>query len=289
MKFILTGLFLFGALSLSAQHSGNIVYGAQSYTRIKQENQKLYLTDSTFIVEANVLMNVIADSYVVTFGVADSAATVADANSRINKRIAGFKSALPKFDIKSDDVFVDMVTQNKYYDYKIKGNLVEQYLKGFEIKKNVIIKMSSVKELDELLVAAAKFGIYDLVKVDYVINNLDTISDQLFKLATGIIKKKKDLYIEATGMQLKPAAQIYDEALHSYYPSELYKTYTASNSSVVEFDGPRVRKDLKAATTYYYDTISYSGLDKVINPAVTEPAVEFVFSLQIKYKIANYK
>lgn len=291
MKFTLTGLLLFGALSLQAQHSGNIVYDRQSYTKTKaqQDAPKLYLTDSTFVIKADVLMNVIADAYVVTFGVADTAATITDANNRINKRIAGFKSSLPKFNIKPSDVFVDMTTQTKFYDFNTSGPIVEQYQKGFEIKKNVIIKVNSVKNLDELLVAASKFGIYDLIKVDYIVNDLDTISNQLFKLAAGIIAKKKDRYVAATGMQLKPAGQIYDETLHSYYPSELYQSYTPTKNSATYTGYYEKRKELAPTTTYYYDTLDYSGLDKVINPIVTEPAVEFVFSLQIKYKIANYK
>lgn len=116
---------------LKAQHSGNIVYGGNS-GHTQPAFEKLYLTDSTFIIDAKVLMNVIADTYVVTFGVADSAATVPETNKKITKRINSFITSLSKMNIPQKDIYVDMTTQSKILDYHIKGNIAEQYLKGFE-------------------------------------------------------------------------------------------------------------------------------------------------------------
>jgi hypothetical protein len=66
------------------------------------------------------------------------------------------------------------------------------------------------------------------------------------------------------------------------------KTKRAPESSQVygQFDG-YVVKDLRKSATFYYDPINYSGFDSVSNPAVTEPMVEFVLELKVKFSIAK--
>ena len=268
-----------------AQHSGNIVYGQNNNIEKKQSLDKLYLTDSTFIIEANVLANVIADSYVITFGVSEESSTVKDCNEKIEKRIQNFVSELNKQGYSGNDIYIDMTTQNKIFDYKTTGNIAEQYLKGFEIKKNVIIKLKNIKELDKLLILASNYQIYDLVKVDYVVTDIAKVYNQLFQSATEIINQKKAMYISITNAKLSSTSQIYGEQFYSYYPNQLYKSYTAYESSDVYNNYSNyTKKDLRKSTTFYYDKINYSSFDKVINPSVTEPAVEFVLTLQIKYQ-----
>lgn len=283
-------LFFICTIPAMAQHSGNVVYGDNSTLKIHPSIKKTYLTDSTFIIEANVLMNVIADNYVVTFGLADSAATMQESNTRINKRIEGFKNALLKFNIAQKDIYVDMTTQNKIFDYHLKGNTAEQYLKGFEIQKNIIVRINDIKTLDNLLITASSYQIYDLIKVDYIVTDVKEIQTQLFKLAADVINKKKDLYAIATDARISPVSEIYGDDFYSYYPAQLYKNYTAQNSSTVYTQYDRlIKKDLKNNTTYFYDKINYSGFDKIINPTVIEPAVEFVVGLQIKFQIEKSK
>jgi uncharacterized protein YggE len=287
MKYFFTAILVFaGVTAIMAQHSGNVVYGEASPLRAHPFVEKAYLTDSTFVVGASVLMNVIADGYVATFGVADSAGTVQQCNARIDKRIAGFTAALAKMNISSDDYYVDMTTQSKILDYHIKGNVAEQYLKGFEIKKNVAIKFSNIETLNNLVLAASGFEIYDLVKVDYIVNDLNKVHMQLFKLAAELINEKKDMYTSATNAKVLPVSQIYNDDFASYYPTQLYKKYAAENSSRIYTEYDRmIKKDLKNSITVYYDKINYSGFDKIINPAVIEPAIEFVINLQIKFQL----
>src|SRR6187399_3365755 len=123
-------------VNLTAQQSGNSVYG-QGYQNGKYPGKEtLYLSDSTFIIEANILLNVIADGYVATFGLAEEAATLKECNEKIDKRIKSFTNELTKMGVAKTDIYVDMTSQNKVYDYKINGDLAEEYLQGFELKKN---------------------------------------------------------------------------------------------------------------------------------------------------------
>lgn len=244
------------------------------------------MSDTSFVIQANVLINVIADSYVTTFGVSESSTTLKDANTKIDKRIKDFVTALTKIGISKTDIYIDMTTQTQISDYKVNGDYAEQYISGFEQKKNVIIKFKNIKDLDKMIVTASDYGIYDLAKVDYIAADLNKIYTKLFQSALNVINSKKELYVKATNIILTSSSEIYGESFYSFYPSQLYKSYTPNiTSDYYNKSTYGKRKDLKKNVTYYYDKINYSGFDKVINPVVTEPAVEFVLMLQIKFDI----
>ncbi len=288
MKTLTILLLLFLGNTLFGQISGNSVID-QNYTNLRQPvTTKIYLTDSTFVIQANVLANIIADSYVAVFGVSESAKSLADANTNIDKRIQAFISALTKSGIAKDDIFVDMTTQTQLADYKITGNYAEQFISGFEQKKNVIVNFTGIQDLGNLVTLASGFEIYDLVKVDYIVNDITPVYSKLFEAAMEIINTKKKLYLSATGLKLLPASQVYGESFTGYYPNQMYKSYTPNVTSELYtyYDDSKFRKkDLKKNTTYYYEKVSHSYFDKVLNPVVTEPAVGFVLTLQIKYEV----
>ena len=266
-----------------SQKAGNSVYG-QNYSYGKQAGTgNLYISDSTFLIEASVMSNVKADEYVVTFGVDEEAATLKECNEKIEKRIQAFAADLVRKGIPLRDIYVDMTTQNKIYDYKISGQIAEQIVKGFELKKNVIVKFKDIKDLDEMIIAASHQQIYDLVKVDYIVTNLNAVYTQLFQSAMEVINQKKGLYAAATGSKISPVSQMYGEQFYSYYPSQLYKSYTAYSTSEIYTEANTV-KEARKSPVFYYDKIDYSGFDRISEPSVTEPAVEFVLTLQVKFE-----
>lgn len=278
---------ILSTLTVLGQQSGNSVIG-QYYNQFDKQQtvSKLFISDTSFVIQANVLINVIADSYVATFGVSESSTTLKDANTKIDKRIQDFISALTKMGISQSDIYIDMTTQTQISDYKVNGNYAEQYISGFKQKKNVIVKFKNIKDLDKMVVTASDYQIYDLAKVDYIVTDINKIYAQLFQTTIDVINSKKELYVKATNIKLKSSSEIFGESFYSYYPSQLYKSYTPNiTTQYSDYGSYSKRKDLKQNTTYYYDKISYSGFDKVINPIVTEPAVEFVLMLQIKFDI----
>lgn len=283
ITFLLMTLLL---TKLNAQVSGNYVQqnGNRSSKEIIQID-KLFVTDSTFIIQASVLKNVVADNYVAVFGVSETANTLKESNENINKRINSFIADLSKNGIDKKDIYVDMTTQTKIYDYKVDGQIAEQYLAGFEIKKNVILKFKNISDLDNIVVYASNYEIYDLVKVDYLVANDEGIYADLFEIARNVIEKKKNLYVTATNVTLANASQIFGEKFYSQSPLESYKSYTSNQSARYTNYNYNRTKELAKTPTYYYDKINYSGFDKVINPIVTEPVVQYVLSIQIKFKI----
>jgi len=280
---------------VSAQEAGNYLFGnsnSSNYypTYTPQSASRVYLSDSAFLIQANVMMNVIADSYVATFGVSEISTSLPDANAKIDARIEKFVDALSKLGVQEKNIYIDMTTQTLLADYKINGNYAEQYISGYEQKKNVIVRFNKIDDLDKMVLAASDQGIYDLAKVDYIVTDINTIYTQLFQSALDVINSKKALYIQATGLNPEPVSEIYAESFLCYYPSQLYKSYTVNVSTLFyDYNSNQKRKDLPRNTTYYYDKLNYSGFDKVINPVVTEPAVEYVMTLQIKYNVDKSK
>lgn len=296
MKFRLipAALLFSAAFPLCSQQSGNQVYG-QRYRNHQTDRPEpsgmQYLSDSTFAIGASILTNVMADQYVAVFGVSESAATLKDANAKIDERVRKFIADVSsKLKIPPSDIYVDMTTQTQIADYKVNGQYAEQYLSGFEQKKTVVIKYRNTADLDKMVVLASENGIYDLAKVDYIVEDPGKIYEQLFLLAMEVITKKKDLYVKATGAGLVPASMIYRESFYSMDPSQLYSSYTPNvTSEYSDHNSYSRRKDLRQNTTFYYDHISYAGFDKVLKPVVTEPAVEFVLLLQVKFEIERAK
>lgn len=236
-KKVITLLIFLLISKLNAQVSGNSVQ--QSYQRNSNNNlkgildvEKLFLTDSTFIVQANILKNIVADNYVAVFGVSEKAYTLKECNENINKRIDNFISDLSKIGVNKKDIYVDMTTQTRIYDYKLQGNVATQYVNGFEIKKNVILKFKKISDLDKMVICASNFDIYDLIKVDYMVSNEDEIYLNLFETAKNIIEKKKNLYVLATNVKLDNSSQIFGEKFYSQTPQESYKSYTSNLSSI---------------------------------------------------------
>jgi uncharacterized protein YggE len=282
------GILLFSALTTFGQVGGNQVFNREYRERpATPQSEKIFLTDSTFFIRASVLKNVISDSYVATFGVAESAKTLKEANTRIDDRIQKFISALKKIGVQHTDIYVDITTQTRILDYKINDNYAEQFISGFEQKKNVIVKFKNIKDLDKMVIAASEFEIYDLIKVDYIVDDPDKIYTQLFQTAMELLNNKKDLYVKTTNIKLKKSPKISSESFYYLTPPKLYQSYTPGNISTDynDYSSNRKKKTLQINTTYYYDNIDYSTFDKVINPIITEPAVEFILLLQLKFDI----
>ncbi len=272
-------------ISASAQISGNGVFNRNSSESKRVPPKILALNDSSFLIQANIIMNVAPDSYVITLGVSDSSNSVSEANRKINLRISNLTTAISRFDIKKQDLFVDMTTQTRLYDFELRAGTMTEVPVGFEIKKNIILRTTSIASIDELLSVASKYAIYDLVKVDYVVNDLNKINRQLFNQAVEIISQKKAAYVAVTGMSLQTASQVYAEDYYSNYPDQLYKSYTPSGTTIYSTESRTNVKTIVKSPTFYYDPQNYSGIDKVITTGSIEPTVEFGLSLQIKYYI----
>jgi uncharacterized protein YggE len=280
-----------------AQVGGNVSYGqaggrarADQNERAKRQlsRDEMPPTDTTMFIDASVLMNVKADEFVATFGVAEEAETVEACQAKMDATIAAFTEALKPLGIGPEALFVDFTAQTKVYGYKVEGNLAREHLAGFELKKTVAIRYRERALIDRLVLAASRAKVYDLVKVDYVVTNLAPIQERLAEAAADVVKAKAVRHERLLGIKLRAVPQIYAERSSAYFPTEMYDSYTAGESEAVSGGPDRARttvQSLRKSRTFYFNPLNADGFDRVIEPVVLEPVVQFTLYLKLKYEI----
>ncbi len=187
----------------NAQTSGNIVYSDTKLT------EQVPLThpedDNSVIVEARVIYNAVADNYLAVFNVNQLEETATLANSLIETRLNGVRKEFLDLGIKTNDIYMDMISFVPEYEYEVQKKLFSKSYneipKGFRLQKNIHVKYKSSKLLDKLIAACAKYEIYDLVKVEYYSENSKDYYDSLRIAAKKVLKEKMKDYKEMVWQQ----------------------------------------------------------------------------------------
>lgn len=302
MKKLILISAIFATSSVLAQISGNEVYqrdnanynynynyGNTSGTS-KFTHANVISTDSTITISAQVLMNKPADHYVLSIGVSQQGESVEECNAKINGRIQKFIEDLKDLEIDESKVYIDFITQNKVYDYKVEGNQATQILDGFEIKKNVMMEINDVTLLDQITMLASKHKIYDIIKVDYIDENIEKTYQELFEKSLNLINLRKQMYTKASNMEFTGKSRVLSDHFEAIYPKTQYKHYQAYESSSVKdsynYNGKNfIKKEARKSETYYYDGTSPAAFDAIVNPVQTKVGIQYIMELKVVYEI----
>jgi len=285
-------LVIFSSTLVFAQEAGNRAYGT---SRRKPTVNSGVLTATgpdgkglLYFVEANVLLNVKADSYVAVFGVVQEAPTAAESNAKTDGAISQFTADLEKLGIKRADTFTDFITQNKIYDYATNGSTTTEKFSGFETKKNINVRYRDRDLLDKILAAATKASIFDLIEVDYTVSDLSGAHAKLYDEAVKVIKQKESSYANAFGVRLAPT-NVANEKYDAFYPSELYANYSAYEAGSTYGDYNNRVIQARKTRTFFYTPLNASDFDSAINPLGIEPMVQFTLYLKMQYDLGARK
>jgi len=282
-----------------SQVGGNSTYAqAGSKARAEQTERAKHVlakddhppSSTATFVEANVLMNVKADNHVAVFGISQEGETLADCSQKMEATIKTLTDEMKAVGITGDDLSVDFVNQHKIYGYQVKGDIAQEKLVGFELKKNVSVCYKTASLIEKLTLAAAKAQVYDLIKVDYILNDTGTVRDRLMDEATRIIKGKIARHEKLLGIKLQPPAQVYVERYAVHYPTQMYDSYQAYESE--EFRPERQKYTVQAARksrTFYYNGLDGDGFDTVVNPVIAQPVIQYTLYLKVKYEVEQPK
>ena len=283
LTFILLLIAFTGAI---AQMSGNAVYGRNRLAH-EPSSGVLFANDSVMFVEASVMMNVRADEYVALFGVTEDAPAIDDAMRRIDERIRNFTADLRALGVAQSDMDIDFITQTRVYDFETISSkvLAQERFVGFRVKKNVIVHYREKDRIERILTAAAKWEIHDLIKVDYHVSDPEAIRGRLLQEATKIIKDKGEKYRGLLGIPLGAPMMIQQEKYDIYFPGDMYQSYTASESGKVSGSDKVMVQEMQKSATFYFDALTVDGFDRVINPLVVEPVVQFTLYLKVRYSV----
>lgn len=272
----------------NAQISGNSAYkkgesGAYSSYR------NIIATDSTVVFNINVLLNKNADFYKITLGVSEEANTLPIAIQGINKRIDGFSKSVSHW-VEKKNIFVDFITQNRVLGYDIdkEKQTAKQKITGFEVKKNIIITLKNQEDIEKIILKATDFQIYDVIKVDYIDEDLGGIQSLLEKEAYGILEKKKADYFQRNKREVI-GSPIVTTDFNYIFPSQQYENYIVSESSSIDVSSRYDKEYLRKENTFYYQGIHYSGFDKVLNATNPEVGTQYVLHLEAKFNVKKIK
>jgi hypothetical protein len=304
--FAAAGLVLYSTLSFS-QAGGNAIYSNQNnnYQGVSPNHMangvdlNLQLTNSSFssVLEANIMINVKATAYVAIFSISQHGNSIEDVERMIQARIELFKQKIAN-EGGAWKIFVDPVALVPTYEIEVTEKKFSKTLNeqpsGFEIKKNIHITFGDHDHINRLITLAAQAEVYDLVKVDYAVDNMDNIIEQLRQEALVILDRKKKS-METAGMHVRFSN--FGERYGSVYPLERYASYYAYKTGVAPSFATRYKKGTPQQTiqynyaeknkTIYYEKVSDKQFDKVINPVVGEPQVQVYLSMKASYSLYN--
>jgi uncharacterized protein YggE len=280
-----------------AQVGGGSVYGqgqtgaagALASERAKRAITKddMPPTATSMFLDASILMNVKADEYVAIFGISQEGATMEECSREMDTAIGAFSADLKQLGVGAKDIFVDFVVQNRIYGFEVNNDVAREKLTGFEVKKNISIHYGDKSLLDKLISAASRSRIFDLIKVDYIVRDIGAVHTKLMEDAARVIKMKTANHERLLGIKLRQPAQVYAEKYSSYFPSEMYDSYTAYESEDVSTNYYRQKFTVQGARknrTFYFNALNAKSFDHVINPVVVEPVVQFTLYLKVKYE-----
>ena len=284
---LLLFIILLSQLALRAQIAGNLVYGAPKAPSPGPATGELFAAEPkgsvpVSFIEASVLLNLKADAYQAVFALVQEGPTLPEGNEKLTAQVREFTAALAALGVKGPDIYVDFVSQNRIYDFSVQDNAAREKPAGFEVKKNVIVRYQDPALLERMLAAAAKSGVFDLVKVDYIVSDLPAARARLREEAAKVIKQKEAAYRKLFAVRAR-AASVYQEKYDAYFPSDMYKSYTAYESGSADSYNLRVVRSRKTST-FYYSPLDPSGFDTVLNPAGVEPVVQLSLYLKLRYR-----
>jgi uncharacterized protein YggE len=283
------------------QVGGNLGYaqsGAKARAEQREQAKRMIVdkaqppTATTTFVEADVLINVKADEFVAVFGISQEGTTVEECSQKMQRVVKEFTDSLKAMAIADNDLFLDFVTQTKIYGFEVAGDIAQEKLVGFELKKNLSVHYKDRLLLDNIVVSAARSKIYDLIKVDYIVRDLKSIQNRLMDEAAAIVQQKSARYEKLLGIKLQPPAQIFAEKYATHYPSGMYDSYTAAESEEIAIQAQRQNRTVQLARkgrTFVFNGLDGDGFDQVIDPLITEPVVQFTLYLKVKYEVEQIK
>ena len=293
-------LFIFSISS--AQHKGNyedqdflisrqnVLLSGNAHTynpTVQQQLNKSLNPSTTLFIDIKALQNVTAATYTAVFNISQIGETAEETNRLVNERIDNIKDKLKLKGILSKDIVKDVISFVPVYEIEVEKKLFSKTYtevpKGFELQQNIHIQFTNTNQFEDILTACAENEIYNLVKVDYFINNIAEVYKNLQSEILKLVEDKK-AYYKTLGFDLsKYDVSIADDKF-CYFPKDFYRSYQAFNS--VSFEALKKDKGITTAkkqTSYYYQPLTYQDYDLVINPSIVEPVTQVGMNIKLQF------
>ena len=232
------------------------------------------------------LYNVEATDYTAVFNINQVGKTADETTQLMSDKINAIKAELKSKGF-NGQFAIDMISFVPQYEIEVTKKLFSKtYTEvpvGFELQQNLLISYNNDTDFEKILSACASAEVFNLVKVDYYVKNLEAIYADLQVKLLAEVKKKKEYYT-ALGFDMSTYDVHMADAKYYHMPKDHYKSYVAANN--ISMDALKQKKGItriKKPTSYYYDPIPHAGYDIVINAAITKPVIQLGMDLTLRY------
>lgn len=277
------------SITLSAQEMGNVNYGGNRYQNQQQPMQNITHDSGDYMtISIRGIYNEKPTLYAATFSIVQVGTTLEEIDVLMNGKIDSIKAGIKRID-PAIEVITDMISFVPVYEYEVTKKVFNKKTYnekpgGYELKKNLIIKYKT-RVLDKIATICAKQEVYDLVKVDYIITNLDSIQARLQAKTMEEYAGKIKFYSQLKGEDLSQKQKVITENYNLVYPVESYAAYTAFSRARLPFTKNSVVNEVVKNETRYYNPVMVKSHTYVINPEIVEPCVQIFYDLSIQIKL----
>jgi uncharacterized protein YggE len=290
MKYLFVIILLNWSAELIAQVSGNSNYTTRTVTNDKIANATV--EEQTITLSVKGLLNAKADTYVAFFHIIQVGENIEATNTLMNGRIKKFIDALKLIGVDTNMIQVDMLSFVPRYERNAFNRIFSaahnEVPDGFEMQKNISIRYTKSSILDAIVTAAASAEIYDLVKVDYFVNDISKLNTQLRSACVESLTSRLSTY-EALGFKPDTLKKIFDDDFSTILPQNRYGSYQAiARPSIKATERPAGASDKLGgyhdhSPSVYYQAVSYEDFDVVINPVIDQPVVQLTYDLDVRF------
>lgn len=307
-QFIITS-FLLCTLAMSAQHLGNFNNQASQMEisraniatsgihkdlgnamvagyRMKPVYQNILQPSNILNLNLRSLYNVEATDYTAVFNINQVGETAEETTQLMADKINAIKAELKGKGF-TGQFAIDMISFMPQYEIEVTKKLFSKtYTEvpvGFELQQNLMISYREDTDFEKILSACARAEVYNLVKVDYYVKNLEAIYADLQSKLLAEVNKKKEYYT-ALGFNMEDYDIHMADAKYYHMPKDHYQSYLAANN--ISMEALRQKEGvtrIKKPVSYYYEPISHAGYDVVVNAAITKPVIQLGMDLSLRY------
>jgi len=236
--------------------------------------------DTVIYLEVKAIMNVLPDAFIMILGVSQVAKDLETAYDLMDQRIISF---INETGIDKKNVYVDFISQTPIFsrekDKKIFSKKLIEVPKGYELKKNIHLFYTDRSLSDYYIKIAAKNEIYDVIRVEHIV----TDQQSPLKILRGECVKLLKVYTQELaelGISFDANYKSIEESSYCIFPNNQYSLFTSYMPSNYEVLNPNTTDinyvNPNEKINLFYDRVSYSNFDIVINPDIVEPCVQFI-------------
>lgn len=232
------------------------------------------------------LSNCTADSYLAIFTVSQVGKTQQETDELLRNRISAVREALAAAGGNAE-LFIDMISFLPIYELEESRKLFSKTTyneipRGFELKKNLHFRYTDPRVLEQLVTLCAAQEIYDIVRVDYFINDIEKKKDELMKKAGQLLERELTRRAGFLNIDFSKMQRQFADAFAMYYPIEQYRSYQTYHSNTLSKGFGGETKSSQQSTAQFFLPRMSKDYDFVINNTMLEPVIQIEYELVLR-------